>query len=114
MTTLNAPSQPMPESVAVEPMPQKPRTVWRDAVDRIKQNRTAMVAMAVLGIYIITALAGFTPTLDRARDAVVSGANQPPFHNEAGNVTFAPSLWFGTDFLGRSVLWRFLYGARVA
>lgn len=91
----------------LEPLADKPRTVWRDAWTRIRESRAAMVCLAILAIYFLIALAGFTPAL--------AHAIQP----KVGPESSAPSLasvsrWLGTDFLGRSVLWRLLYGARVA
>jgi peptide/nickel transport system permease protein len=95
----------------------KPRTLWRDAFNQIRQSKTAMVCGAILVLYFLVGLLGFTPWLNNAREDVVGGTNKPPalFRvDEGGNKTVAPSLWFGTDFIGRSVLWRFLYGVRVA
>jgi peptide/nickel transport system permease protein len=115
MTTLHA--HPVAGGVADAALPEKPRTVWRDAVDRVKKSKTAIIALIVLVIYFLVGFLGFTPTLNRAREEVVGGNNKPPALyrvDEQGNKSLAPELWFGTDFIGRSVLWRFLYGVRVA
>jgi peptide/nickel transport system permease protein len=96
----------------------KPRTLWRDAWSKLRRNRTAMVSLAVLGLYVLVALAGFTKWLDEARERRVGGSNDAPrlykVDPATGAKSLSPSLWIGTDFLGRSVMWRFLYGARVA
>jgi peptide/nickel transport system permease protein len=60
------------------------------------------------------ALVGFSGVLDQAIEATVGPSNVAPELFAPGSGELAPSLWLGTDFLGRSVLWRFLYGARVA
>jgi ABC-type dipeptide/oligopeptide/nickel transport system permease subunit len=112
--------QPMREDIAAEALAAqtKPRTIWRDARERILRSRTATVAMIVLGLYFVVGLCGFLPALDRAREAVVGEPNQPPrLHavDASGNRgAVTPSVWFGTDFIGRSVFWRFLYGVRIA
>ncbi len=111
------PTQPRPAGLAGHDLPDKPRTVWRDAVDRTRRSKTAMISLVVLLIYCVVGLIGFTPQLDKAREDVVGKNNQPPALyrvQENGSKELAPSLWFGTDFIGRSVLWRFLFGVRVA
>ena len=95
----------------------KPRTLWRDAWSTLKRNKTALLCMGVLIVYVLIGLLGFTPWLDKVREARVGGSNQPPAISkvdQAGKKSVEPGLWFGTDFLGRSVLWRFLYGVRIA
>jgi peptide/nickel transport system permease protein len=122
--------QPQPAAAtSAEQMADKPRNLWRDAVTRIRQSRTALVAFAVLILYALVGLAGFFPPLGKPwhvtegqqthalYERTVGEGNQPPAFwkmDSAGGKTVAPSLWFGTDFIGRSVLWRFLYGTRVA
>ena len=109
------PSGPVADAAAVET--DKPRTLWRDAWATLKRNRTALICMGVLILYVFIGLLGFTPWLDRLREERLGGSNQPPaFHKVDANgvKSVEPGLWFGTDFLGRSVLWRFLYGVRVA
>jgi ABC-type dipeptide/oligopeptide/nickel transport system permease subunit len=97
----------------IEALAEKPRTVWRDAVTRIRRSRMAKICFVIVSLYILIALAGFTGALDKSIAAIVAPSNSPP-HLRTTNGAISPSLWFGTDFLGRSVFWRFLYGARVA
>lgn len=63
-------------------------------------------SMAVLGLYLLVALAGWLGMLPDAQ-TLVGGSQQPP---AAG----APALWCGTDLLGRSILWRVLAGTQTA
>jgi peptide/nickel transport system permease protein len=91
----------------IEPLMERPRTVWRDAWTRIRRSRSAIVCLVVLGIYAAIALVGFTGALNRAIEVTVGPESSPPS-------LASISRWVGTDFLGRSVLWRLLYGARVA
>jgi len=92
----------------------KPRTTWRDAWSRLRGNRMVLVCIGVLAAYLLVAGVAFTGILDTAIEATVGGSNAPPQLFAGDSASLAPSLWLGTDFLGRSVLWRFLYGARVA
>jgi len=91
----------------------KPRTTWRDAWARLRGSRMVLVSMAVLAAYLLVAAVAFTGVLDKAIEATVGTSNAAPQLSSTGS-GLSPSLWLGTDFLGRSVLWRFLYGARVA
>jgi peptide/nickel transport system permease protein len=91
----------------IAPLADKPRSVWRDAWARVRRSQPALVCLVVLGLYVLVALVGFTGLMNTAIEATVGPGSAPP---SGANV----SLWAGTDFLGRSVLWRLLYGARVA
>ena len=98
-------------------IPDKPRTLWRDAWNTLRRNKTALLCMGVLILYVLVGLLGFTRILDTLREDRVGGSNQPPAMfavDAAGKKSVAPGLWFGTDFLGRSVMWRFLFGVRIA
>lgn len=121
-----------------EPLADKPRTTWRDAWDRIRRRRIALASLAVIILYLLVALLAFTPILKERIERTVGQPNDPPRFFAADTRvdvnappdanappgadappganarTPSPSLWFGTDFLGRSVFWRFLYGSRVA
>jgi peptide/nickel transport system permease protein len=116
MTVISA--QPPATAVGeIDALAAKPRTLWRDAWGRIKMQKTALAALAVLIVYVLVALLGFTEKLRTASEARIGGSNQPPALHAVlagGQTTVAPALWFGTDFLGRSVLWRFLFGVRIA
>ena len=117
-TVVAQPDSPQSQPLAGSPydVPDKPRTLWRDAWNTLKRNKTALFCMGVLIVYVLIGLMGFTPLLNRLREERVGGSNQPPaiFKVVEGKKNVEPGLWFGTDFLGRSVLWRFLYGVRIA
>lgn len=98
----------------------KPRTVWRDAWNHLRHSKVAMISLAVLLVYVLVAAVGFTGALDNPGASYGSliereagASNIPPALRDANGNT-AISLWLGTDFLGRSVFWRVLYGTRVA
>ena len=113
MTAIDAQQLPLKDPEIAD----RPRTLWRDAWSTLKRNKTALTCMGVLIVYVLVGLLGFTPILNRLREERVGGSNEPPAIYKVaadGKRTVEPGLWFGTDFLGRSVLWRFLFGVRVA
>lgn len=99
-------SQPI-ESPTGEKLAVKPRSVAREAWQRISRRKVSLVCIGVVALYVIIGLAGFTPLLYSHIGDVVGSSYQPP-------QVSPPSLWLGADIQGRSVLWRLLYGARTA
>lgn len=104
---------------------EKPRTLWRDALDRVRRDRLATVSAVILAAFVVLGLIGFSGMLTREPvvdgttmpsliDRTIGHSHEPPsFRNpETGNVSMA--YWFGLDFMGRSVFWRLIYGTRVA
>ena len=66
-----------------------------------------VLCLAVVVAYLLAAAVSFLPVMDRAINRTVGGSYEPP---RLGT----PAVWFGTDIQGRSVLWRTIYGTRVA
>ena len=82
------------------------RSLWHDALGRLKRNRAAVVSIFVLGV--IALLAIFAPYLSpHPFDEVYWDAIRAP-------PDFAAAHWFGTDANGRDLFVRTLYGARVS
>ena len=78
--------------------------LWRDALKRLKANRLALVGAIFLVILILLAL--LTPFI-------------APYEYDFQNRSLSssgPSLnhWLGTDYLGRDLLTRMLYGSRIS
>src|SRR3954466_12811516 len=71
---------------------------------RLLSNPAAVVALAVLSVIVlVAALAPFLPLQDpTAQNLALQG--EPP----------STEAWLGTDQLGRDILSRLIYGARVA
>ena len=79
-------------------------TYWQNAWQRLEKNRLAMLGLYTIVLIILAAVAGpwFSPLSDSAQNLNLT--NSPP---GAGH-------WFGTDNLGRDLLIRVLYGARIS
>jgi ABC-type dipeptide/oligopeptide/nickel transport system permease subunit len=79
---------------------------WRD----FKQNRGAVLGLWLIGIFVFIAL--FAPWLaPHAPDEVFPEALRlPPFWAEGGTKEY----WLGTDDVGRDLLSRLIYGARIS
>jgi peptide/nickel transport system permease protein len=77
---------------------------WSDAFRRILKSRAAMSGGIIIGLFV--ALAVLAPAL----------APYEPLHGRLVDRLQAPGLshWFGTDELGRDVLSRVLFGARIS
>lgn len=93
-----------------------PRSLWRDAMHRLLQNKAAVASMVVILLIALVAVAA----------PVIAPYNPLQLHSGQG---FLPPVWversatgktgttdflLGTDNLGRDVLSRTLYGARVS
>jgi peptide/nickel transport system permease protein len=79
---------------------------WRVAIRSFRRNRLALMGLLVLALlYAITLLAPFLAPYDPiATGDIVGTSYLPP----------SAAHWFGTDRLGRDVLSRVLYGARIS
>jgi peptide/nickel transport system permease protein len=79
----------------------------REAWTRLTRSRLHCVCLAIVALYVLVALVSCTPLLDRMIRQVVGGSYEAPSFKSV-------ALWLGTDIQGRSVLWRVLYGTRIA
>lgn len=82
----------------------KPKSLLRQTLERYLRNRAAMIGAAYVILLLLVAL--FAPLIAPYEfDAVdFSAITQPP----------SSEHWLGTDSLGRDVLSRLIYGARVS
>jgi peptide/nickel transport system permease protein len=66
-----------------------------------------VICLAVVGLYIAAGIVSSFPFMEKLTSDPVGDFYQPP---RLGS----PSLWFGTDIQGRSVLYRTIFGTHVA
>ncbi len=93
------------------------RSLWSDAWRRLRRNKMALAGIAVIAFFVIIAIAApivaphdpVFQSRDRA-DRGNGGVDLPPFWQDGGKAGW----WFGTDELGRDILSRIVYGARVS
>ncbi len=89
------------------------RSIWALGWRRLRRDRTAMISLGVIvfvvlfaiGAPVVAAITGHPPN-QQYRDTGLSpaGLPMPPSHE----------FWFGTDDLGRDILVRIAYGARIS
>jgi ABC-type dipeptide/oligopeptide/nickel transport system permease subunit len=75
-----------------------------------RQNRGAVVGLVLVALFVLIAL--FAPWIAPYDPAAIHDGvfSQPPFWVAGGNHQF----WLGTDDVGRDVLSRLIYGARIS
>jgi oligopeptide transport system permease protein len=93
-----------------------PRGLTSDALCRLKRNRAATIGMVVIGIFWVMAI--FAPVLAPHNPLQINAGKGflPPVWVARSSTGAAGSADFllGTDTLGRDVLSRVIYGARVS
>ncbi len=95
--------QSLPENEKFPPS----RSLWGDALLRIKRDRIALICIGILSLYSIIALTCQFGWIATPWDKVVGAAYQPPSFSSI-------ELIFGTDLFGRSVFFKVLHGTRIA
>lgn len=111
---LAEPFQEIPSGVSANAAasPQKKqRTLWGDAFRRLLRNKMAVVALIWILFVVVVAV-----TADLWVPSVLGSPTAIDSSMAAGRSLLAPSFEhpFGTDLLGRDVLSRVIYGARVS
>lgn len=94
----------------------KPRSLWMDAWYRLIRNRAAVIGMVVIVIFSLIAIFAKALAPHNPLETVSGKSFLPPVWIEIGPNGRAsdPAYFFGTDNLGRDVLSRTIYGARVS
>lgn len=85
--------------------------LWQDAWHRFRRNRIAVIGLAAVTIVVLLAIFGrlvFAFHLPFLEDYL----KQDPAHSDLGFL--APGHLLGTDYLGRDVFSRLLYGAGIS
>ncbi len=118
----------VPGTQRIEAKPLVGRSLWSDAVGRLRRDWTAKLCLAVIALYALVAIGGVfyealaahdvVPTLDEyaqglnARGVPVDRPPAPT--NAAPNLRAHWTQWLGTDWNGKSALLKTLLGAKVS
>jgi peptide/nickel transport system permease protein len=81
---------------------------WRALLATREARLAAPFALILLALFLMAALAPWIAPLDPNKQSLLARLKPPGF--VAGGVTY----WFGTDELGRDLLSRVIYGARIS
>ena len=92
------------EDLGIDQKELKTSNIYRDAWRRLRKNKLAMLSLAVIILFVLMAV--FAPLI----------APYDPYAQDLTQKVAKPSAqhWLGTDKLGRDILSRLIYGARVS
>ncbi len=82
------------------------RSLWDDAFERLRNNRAAMAAVAIMGAIVLLVLAAPLLSPYSIDSTDWDRISVPP--------SFSTGHWFGTDDVGRDLFVRTLYGGRIS
>ncbi len=105
MTTEAATARPM-DVALTQPVP-KGRSLWKDALARLKKDRGAIFCFGIVIFYSIVALTAKLGWIATPWDKVIGDAYLPPS-------TDSLEMLLGTDIFGRSVFFKVIHGTRIA
>ena len=101
------------ETALAQTISRPPRSLWKDAWHRLLRNKAAVLgALVVLFFLAIAALAPYLAPHDPLKIYSGKGYSPPSFVKPPA--PGEPVFIFGTDYLGRDVFSRVMYGARVS
>lgn len=83
------------------------RSLWGDAIVRLRRDKIAMICLAIVFAYVCVALLCQIGWIASPWDRVVGGAYQAPSFQSI-------ELVLGTDLFGRSVFYKVLHGTKIA
>jgi oligopeptide transport system permease protein len=94
----------------------KGRSLWDDALRRLMRNRAAVLGIAILALIALAAVFGplFLAYDYTYQDYTIVSCAPDWWPDPAVLCHAGGSHWFGTDSIGRDLLVRTLYGARVS
>ncbi|MDP6636213.1 MAG: ABC transporter permease [Phycisphaerae bacterium] len=108
----------MTQNTTTQPTDRLPpgRSLWSDARRRILHDRWAMVCLGIIVLYTLVAIGGLCYELAAERyDDVKTFEEMTDYNNTNRAPTLeSPGLYFGTDWAGKSVLYKTLLGVKVS
>ena len=83
----------------------KDPTPFQESLHNLKQNRAAVAGLVIIALFLLVGI--FAPLLSPKSpyDQIIADRTLPPF---------SPGYFLGTDDLGRDMLSRLMYGARIS
>jgi oligopeptide transport system permease protein len=113
MTTI---AEPVQRAADVPVLSRPSRSLWADAWQRLIRNRAAVVGMIIILVFAVVAL--FAPLIAPHNPLQLNSGKDflpPAFVKETNTGKVGSSEFLlGTDTLGRDILSRLIYGARVS
>ncbi|HZC03780.1 MAG TPA: ABC transporter permease subunit, partial [Gammaproteobacteria bacterium] len=95
--------------VASEGINQSPTTSWIKGL-LTRRRRTPIIPLTIIGVMVMTAVFADFLTAYSPTEISLSTRLRPPFWQERGSLDYL----LGTDPMGRDLLTRMIYGARIS
>ena len=108
-------ARPRSSAVEVTVPVRRQRSLWRDALYRLFRNRAAIAGMVVIGFAALVAI--FAPLLapyDPLKQDTPRALMEPVWTQAFGSKYTDSAYVLGSDQLGRDILSRLMYGARIS
>ncbi len=115
MATVSRPMTSADRAIELNVLARKQRSLWGDALERLRKNKAAIVGIVIIVLTALVALfapliAPYDPVSTRPAGTTVILAD-PVW---TGSKYVDPNYLLGTDTLGRDILSRLIWGARIS
>lgn len=108
-------ARPLTNPIDLQNLNTKPRSLWSDALRRLRRNRAAMVGLLVIVLYVIVAIAApWLAPYNPVQQIPNNSLRPPAWVTDNPARMGVPEHLLGTDTLGRDVLSRLMYAIRVS
>jgi oligopeptide transport system permease protein len=117
MATVTRPLTTQERAIELNVIGRKQRSLWRDAFYRLVRNRAAMAGLVIIGLAALMAIfAPFLAPHDPTDPFIADGKQAPTLADPiwAGTKFVDARYPFGTDQIGRDILSRLIWSARVS
>jgi peptide/nickel transport system permease protein len=101
------------EKAEVLPAMPEGRSLWQLGWMRLKKDRYAIICASIIGFYLLVGILSKLNLLGAPWDQVFTDASGKPLsYGRPESTSFAH--WLGFDIFGRSVMYKTIYGTRIA
>lgn len=117
MATVTRPLRTQERAIELNVVARKQRSLWQDAFERLLRNRAAMVGLAIILLTALIAILAPVIAPHDPTDVLIADGKQAPTLADpiwAGTKYVDPRFPFGTDQIGRDILSRLIWSARVS